>query len=74
MLRHVSKEVDNFLHKYHADQFASLALPLLPSDWTHRSDIEIHSMLGPLEIALLLRRLNLEQAMRDMGHFRLFDG
>ena len=69
MLRHLSKKVANFLHEYHADQFASLALPLLPSD---RSDIDIHSMLGPLEIALLLRRPNLQQAMRDMGHFSLF--
>ena len=69
VLRHLSKKVANFLHGYHTDQFASLALPLLPSD---RSDIDIHSMLGPLEIALLLRRLNLQQAMPDMGHFRHF--
>ena len=58
VLRHLSKKVANFLHEYHADQFTSLALPLLPSD---RSDIDIHSMLGPLEIALLLRTLNLSK-------------
>ena len=29
-------------------------------------------MLEPLEVALLLRRLNLQQAMLDMGHFSLF--
>ena len=50
VLRHLSKKVANFLHEYHADQFTSLALPLLPSD---RSDIDNHSMQGPLEIALL---------------------
>ena len=46
VLRHLSKKVANFLHEYHADQFASLALPLLPSDM---SDIDIHSMLGILD-------------------------
>ena len=73
VLRHLSKNpVLRHLSSFMSttkDQFASLALPLLPSD---RNDIDIHSLLGPLEIALILRRLNLQQAMRDMGHFRLF--
>ena len=44
VLRHLSKKVANFLQEYHADQFTSLALPFLPSDW---SDIDIHSMPEP---------------------------
>ena len=69
MLRHLSEIVINFLHEYHADHFTSLALLLLPLD---RSDIDVHSMLGPLEIVLLLCRLNFQQAMLVMEHFRLF--
>lgn len=69
VLRHLSKKVANFLHEYHGDQFDSIALPLLPSD---RSALDVHSMLGPVEIALLLRRLYLQPAMKDTGHFRLF--
>ena len=69
VLRHLSKKVANFLHEYHGDQFDSIALPVLPSK---RSALDVHSMLGPVEIALLLRRLYLQPAMKDMGHFRLF--
>ena len=68
MLRHLPKKVANFLHNYHADQSTSLALALLPSD---RINIDVHSMLRPIDIAFLLRRLSLQQAMRDMGHLHL---
>jgi hypothetical protein len=42
---------------WHGDQFDSIALPLLPSDRTHWTALDIHSMPWPVEIALFLSRL-----------------
>jgi hypothetical protein len=42
---------------WHGDQFDSIALPLLPSDRTHRTALDIHSMEGLVVIALFLSRL-----------------
>ena len=53
-LRYLAKKVANFLHEFHSDLFPSINLPLLPLD---RSKVDVHAMLTPLEIALLLRRL-----------------
>ena len=69
MLSNLSKKVANFLHEHHADLFTTLALSLLPSD---RSDFDVHSMLGPLEIALLLLRLNLTASHAGYGAFSSF--
>ena len=41
----------------HGHQFDSIALPLLPSDRTHRTALDIHSMEGLVVIALFLSRL-----------------
>jgi hypothetical protein len=53
-IRYLAKKVANFLHEFHSDLFPSINLPLLPLD---RSKVDVHAMLTPLEIALLLRRL-----------------
>ena len=54
LLRYLPEKIANFLHEFHADYFTSLGLPHLPSD---RSQLNVHAMLKPLEIAQLLRRL-----------------
>ena len=54
VLRYLPKKIANFLHEYHEGWFLSLNLPRLPSD---RSRINVHAMLSPLDIARLLRRL-----------------
>ena len=53
-IRYLAKKVANFLHEFHSDLFPSINLPLLPLD---RSKVDVHAMLTPLQIALLLRRL-----------------
>ena len=53
-IRYLAKKVANFLHEFHSDLYPSINLPLLPLD---RSKVDVHAMLTPLEIALLLRRL-----------------
>ena len=53
-LRYLPKKIANFLHKFRGDDFPSLQLPLLPSD---RSQLDVHSMLRPVDIGRLLRRL-----------------
>ena len=53
-LRYLPKKIANFLHEFHADNFPSLNLPLLPSD---RSRLDVHTLLSPMHIAHLLRRL-----------------
>ena len=52
-LRYLAKKVAIFLHEFHSDLFPSINLPLLPLD---RSKVDVHAILTPLEIALLLRR------------------
>ena len=54
VLRYLPKKIANFLHEYHDGWFPSLNLPRLPSD---RSQLNVHAMLSPLDIARLLRRL-----------------
>jgi hypothetical protein len=68
-LCYLSKKVANFLHEFHADLFASLSLPLLPVD---RSNFDVHSSLNSFQVASLLERLELQDATRGKGHFRLF--
>ena len=53
-LRYLPKKIANFLHEFHAKDFRSLNLPPLPSD---RSRLDVHAMLRPMDIAILLRRL-----------------
>jgi hypothetical protein len=53
-IRYLPKKIANFLHEFRGDDFTSLDLPKLPSD---RSRIDVHAMLTPLQIAALLRRL-----------------
>lgn len=53
-LRYLPKKIANFLHEFRGDDFPSLQLPLLPSD---RSRLDVHSMLRPVDIGRLLRRL-----------------
>ena len=53
-LRYLPKKIANFLHEFHAEDFRSLNLPHLPSD---RSRLDVHAMLRPMDIAILLRRL-----------------
>jgi hypothetical protein len=53
-IHYLAKKVANFLHEFHSDLFPSINLPRLPLD---RSKVDVHAMLTPLEIALLLRRL-----------------
>ena len=53
-LRYLAKKVANFLHEFHSEHFPTINLPPLPLD---RSTVDVHAMLTPLEIALLLRRL-----------------
>ena len=50
------KKIANFLHEFHAEDFRSLNLPSLPSD-RGRLDASVHAMLRPMDIAILLRRL-----------------
>ena len=57
VLRFLPKKVANFLHEYHAEWFPSLNLPMLPSD---RSRIDVHAMLSPTAILLLLGRLEVD--------------
>ena len=59
-LRWLAKKVANFLHEYHGDLFPSLNLPRLPSD---RSKVSVHTMLEPLHIARLLRRLHVRNSL-----------
>jgi len=53
-LRYLPKKIANFLHEFRGDDIFSLGLPLLPSD---RSQLDVHSMLRPVDIGRLLRRL-----------------
>jgi hypothetical protein len=53
-LRYLAKKVANFLHEFHSELFPTINLPPLPLD---RSTVDVHAMLTPLEIANLLRRL-----------------
>jgi hypothetical protein len=53
-LLYLPKTISNFLHEFRGDAFPSLQLPPLPSD---RSRLDVHAMLRPLDITLLLRRL-----------------
>ena len=55
-IRYLAKKVANFLHEFHSDLFPSINLPLLPLDRSNLK-VDVHVMLTPLEIALLLRRL-----------------
>ena len=53
-LRYLAKKVAIFLHEFHSELFPTINLPPLPFD---RSTVDVHAMLTPLEIANLLRRL-----------------
>ena len=53
-LRYLPKKIANFFHEFRADDFTSLGLPPLPSD---RSQLDVHAMLRPVDIARLLQRL-----------------
>ena len=55
-LHYLPKKIANFLHEFHAEDFRSLNLPSLPSDRGHL-DASVHAMLRPMDIAILLRRL-----------------
>ena len=46
-IRFLPKKIANFLHEFHADDFPSLRLPLLPSD---HSRVDVHAMLAPIDI------------------------
>ena len=52
-LRYLPKKIANFLHEFHAEDFQSLNLPPLPST---RSRLDVHAILLPMDIAILLRR------------------
>lgn len=56
-IKYLAKKITNFLHEFHGDLFPSLNLPQIPPD---RSSTDIHSMLAPLDIARLLRRLKVQ--------------
>lgn len=60
VLRYLPKKIANFLHEFQGDDFPSLQLPHLPSD---RSHLDVHAMLRPLDIAYLLRRLQVNNNM-----------
>ena len=53
-IRYLAKKVANFLQEFHSELFPSNYLLLLPLD---RGKVDVHAMLTPLEIAKLLRRL-----------------
>ena len=54
LVRYLPKKLANFLHEFHAEDFWSLNLPPLPLD---RSVLDVHAMLLPMDIVILLRRL-----------------
>jgi len=53
-ISYLPKKIANFLHEFCGDDLKSLGLPNLPSD---RSRVDVHAMLSPMQIAALLRRL-----------------
>ena len=63
-LRYLPKKIANFLHEFHAEDFRSLNLPPLPSD---RSRLDVHAMLRPMDIAILLRRLQVSLIGSNMS-------
>jgi len=62
-LRYLPKKIANFLHEFRSTDFPSLSRPPLPSD---RSRLDVHSMLRPVDIARLLRRLQVVQIDHNM--------
>ena len=53
-IKYLAKKIANFLHEFRPDDFLSLGLPPLPSD---RSELNVHAMLKPAQIANLLQHL-----------------
>ena len=63
VIRYLPKKIANFFHEFRADDFHSLGLPALPSD---RSHMDVHAMLRPIDIARLLRRLQVNLMCSNM--------
>jgi hypothetical protein len=63
-LRYLPKKIANFLHEFFGHYFPSLGLPQLPSD---RSRLDVHAMLRPVDIALLLQRLKVTVIANNMS-------